>query len=50
MKTLRNLFKITFIIFILAGRNEIIVLDLEEGGLRSVQGIKELVFETPKTE
>lgn len=32
------------------GRNEIIVLDLEEGGTRSVQGIKELVFETPKTE
>ena len=28
------------------GRNEIIVLDLEPGRSRSVQGIKELVFET----
>jgi len=30
------------------GRNEIIVLDLEPGRSRSVQGIKELVFETPQ--
>jgi len=30
------------------GRNEIIVLDLLPGGNRSVQGIKELVFETPQ--
>jgi beta-galactosidase len=30
------------------GQNEIIVLDLEEGLSRSVQGSKELVFETPK--
>jgi beta-galactosidase len=30
------------------GQNEIIVLDLEEGLSRSVQGGKELVFETPK--
>jgi len=29
------------------GRNEVIVLDLESGRSRSVQGIKELVFETP---
>jgi beta-galactosidase len=29
------------------GRNEIIVLDLEAGRSRSVQGIKELIFETP---
>ncbi len=32
------------------GRNEIIVLDLEQGQNRSVQGIKELVFETPQAE
>ncbi|HEX8145048.1 MAG TPA: glycoside hydrolase family 35 protein [Pyrinomonadaceae bacterium] len=32
------------------GQNEIIVLDLEEGRSRSVQGIKELVFETPASE
>jgi len=32
------------------GRNEIIVLDLEDGRGRSVQGIKELIFETPKAE
>jgi beta-galactosidase len=31
-----------------SGRNEIVVLDLGEGRTRSVQGIKELVFETPK--
>ena len=30
------------------GNNEIIVLDLEEGHSRYVQGIKELIFETPK--
>lgn len=30
------------------GLNEIIVLDLEAGHSRSVQGIKELVFETPE--
>jgi len=30
------------------GKNEIIVLDLEEGRSRYVQGIKELIFETPK--
>lgn len=32
------------------GRNEIVVLDLEEGWSRSVQGIEELIFETPQTE
>ena len=32
------------------GRNEIVVLDLEEGRGRSVQGIKELIFETPPPE
>lgn len=32
------------------GRNEIVVLDLEEGRDRSVRGIKELVFEILKTE
>ena len=32
------------------GPNEIVVLDLEEGRSRSVQGIKELIFETPQTE
>lgn len=31
------------------GRNEIVILDLEEGGSRSMQGIKELIFETPTT-
>jgi beta-galactosidase len=31
------------------GRNEIIVLDLEEGRSRYVQGIKELIFETSRT-
>ena len=31
------------------GRNEIVVLDLESGGMRSVQGIKELIFETPNS-
>ena len=30
------------------GRNEIIVLDLEPGRSRSVQVIRELVFETPQ--
>lgn len=29
------------------GRNEIIVLDLEEGSRRSIQGLKNLVYETP---
>ena len=32
------------------GRNEIIVLDLEEARSRYVQGTKELIFETPKME
>jgi len=32
------------------GRNEIIVLDLEEARSRYVQGTKELMFETPKME
>ncbi len=32
------------------GRNEIIVLDLEPRRSRSVQGIKQLVFENPQTE
>lgn len=32
------------------GRNEIIVLDLEAGRSRSIQGIKELVFETPQAQ
>jgi beta-galactosidase len=32
------------------GRNEVVVLDLEEGRGRSVQGIRELVFETPQPE
>jgi len=32
------------------GTNEIIVLDLEPGRNRTVQGIKELVFETPQAE
>jgi beta-galactosidase len=32
------------------GKNEIVVLDLEDGRRRSVQGIKELIFETPTTE
>jgi beta-galactosidase len=32
------------------GRNEIVVLDLEEGRGRSVQGIKELIFETPSAQ
>ena len=31
------------------GRNEIIVLDLDEGRSRYVQGIKELIFETSRT-
>ena len=30
------------------GRNEIIVLDLEDGGQRSIQGLKDAVYETPK--
>jgi beta-galactosidase len=30
-----------------AGRNEVVVLDLEEGGRRSLEGVKELIFETP---
>jgi beta-galactosidase len=32
------------------GRNEIVILDLEDGRMRSIQGIKELIFETPATE
>jgi beta-galactosidase len=32
------------------GRNEIVVLDLETGRNRSIQGIKDLVFETPQKE
>ena len=32
------------------GRNEIIVLDLEEGRGRYIRGIKELIFETPRME
>ena len=32
------------------GQNEVIVIDLEERPSRSVQGIKELIFETPKLE
>ena len=32
------------------GDNEIVVLDLEEGRSRYIQGIKELIFETPKLE
>lgn len=31
------------------GRNKMIVLDLEEEGHRSVQGLKKPVYETPKT-
>lgn len=30
------------------GRNEVIVLDLEDGGPRSLQGLKDPVYETPK--
>jgi len=30
------------------GKNEIIVLDLEERADRSIQGLKEAVFDTPK--
>ena len=32
------------------GRNEVVVLDLEEGRSRSVQGIRELIYETPRAE
>jgi beta-galactosidase len=32
------------------GRNEVVVLDLEEGRGRSVQGIRELIYETPQAE
>jgi len=31
-----------------AGRNEVVVLDLEEGGIRSLQGLANPVYETPE--
>ena len=30
------------------GENEAIVLDLEDGGTRSIEGLKEPVYETPR--
>lgn len=36
--------------FLKKGRNEVVVLDLEENRARSVQGIRELIFDTPKTD
>src|SRR5215207_5298919 len=37
-------------VFLRKGRNEVVVLDLEEGRSRSVRGIRELIYETPKAE
>lgn len=36
--------------FLKRGRNEVVVLDLEDDRARSVQGIKELIYDTPKSE
>jgi beta-galactosidase len=32
------------------GRNEVVVLDLEEGRSRTISGVRQLIFETPPTE
>lgn len=37
-------------VFLKKGRNEVVVLDLEEGRARSIQGIRELIYDTPKTD